>query len=145
LAAAAGTDGLAVGVDISEAMLTRAVRAEASSSVGFVRADAQRLPLRDDVADVVVSVAVLQLVPDPAAALAEMVRILRPGGRLAVMVPTVRGGLTEQLFRLIPDAGGAHFFAEDEVADIVEEHGLSRVRIRRYGPIQWTQGRKPSE
>src|SRR5437763_11345173 len=145
LAAATAPDGLAIGVDISEAMLARAVRAEASSSVGFVRADAQRLPLRDEVADGVVSLAALQLIPDPAAALAEMVRILRPGGRLAVMVPTVLGGMTERMIGLLPDAGGARFFTEDEIADIAEQHGLSRLRIRRYGPLQWTQGRKPSQ
>ena len=69
-------------------MLARAVRAEAGPQIGFLRADAQRLPLRDETVDAVVSIAVLQLVPDPAAALAEMARVLRPGGRLAVMVPT---------------------------------------------------------
>ena len=88
LARAAGPDGLALGVDISEPMLARAVRAEAGPKIGFLRADAQRLPLRDETVDAVVSIAVLQLIPDPAAALAEMARVLRPGGRLAVMVPT---------------------------------------------------------
>jgi arsenite methyltransferase len=47
LAHAAGPDGLALGVDISEPMLTRAVRAAAGPQVGLLRADAQRLPLRD--------------------------------------------------------------------------------------------------
>jgi arsenite methyltransferase len=142
-AALAGPDRLALGVDISEAMLARAVRAEASPSVGFVRADAQRLPFRDSIADGVVSLAALQLVPDPALALAEMARILRPGGRLAVMVPTVAGGLAERLSHLLPNAG-ARFFGEDEIADVLEDHGLTRVRVRHYGPVQWTQGRKPS-
>jgi ubiquinone/menaquinone biosynthesis C-methylase UbiE len=65
-----------LGVDISEPMLARAVRAEAGPQIGFLRADAQRLPLRDETVDAVVSIAVLQLVPDPAAALAEMARVL---------------------------------------------------------------------
>jgi ubiquinone/menaquinone biosynthesis C-methylase UbiE len=82
LARAAGPDGLALGVDISEPMLARAVRAEAGPQIGFLRADAQRLPLRDETVDAVISVAVLQLIPDPAAALAEMARVLRPGGLL---------------------------------------------------------------
>jgi arsenite methyltransferase len=54
LARAAGPDGLAIGVDISEPMLTRAVRNEAGPQVGFIRADAQRLPLRDNTVDAVV-------------------------------------------------------------------------------------------
>ena len=88
LARAAGAAALALGVDISEPMLARAVRSESGPQVGFMRADAQRLPLRDETVDAVVSIAALQLIPDPVAALAEMWRVLRPGGRLALMVPT---------------------------------------------------------
>jgi len=80
LARAAGPDGLALGVDVSEPMLARAVRAEAGPQVGFLRADAQRLPFRDETFDAVVSIAMLQLIPKPSAALAEMARVLRPGG-----------------------------------------------------------------
>ena len=64
LARAAGPDGLALGVDISEPMLARAVRAEAGPQVGFLRADAQRLPLRDETFDAAVSIAMLQLIPE---------------------------------------------------------------------------------
>jgi arsenite methyltransferase len=117
LAHAAGPDGLALGVDISEPMLARAVSAHAGPQVGFLRADAQKLPLRDETVDAAVSIAVLQLIPNPSAALGEMVRVLRPGGRMAVMVPTV--GPAAALFRLLP-AGGAHFFAEDELGDTFE-------------------------
>ena len=99
LGRAAGPDVLALGVDISEPMLARAVRAEAGPQIGFLRADAQRLPLRDETVDAVVSIAVLQLVPDPAAALAEMARVLRPGGRLAVMVPTA--GRAARFWRML--------------------------------------------
>ncbi len=53
-----------------------------------MRADAQKLPFRDDVFDAVTSIAAVQLIPDAEAALAEMVRVLRPGGRMAIMVPT---------------------------------------------------------
>lgn len=142
-AALAGPNRLAIGVDISAAMLARAVKAEASPSVGFVRADAQRLPFRDAIADGVVSLAALHLIPDRAAALGEMVRVLKPGARLAIMVPTRAGGLLERLSRVLPPAG-AHFFTDDEIADTLEQHGITRLRIRHQGPLQWTQGQKPS-
>jgi arsenite methyltransferase len=140
LARAAGPDGLALGVDISEPMLARAVRAEAGPQVGFVRADAQRLPFRDQTFDAVVSIAMLQLIPEPAAALAEMVRVLRPGARMAVMVPTA--GRAGALMRLLPD-GGAHFFTDDEIADTLEDLGLVRVRSKNLGTIQWVRGKRP--
>ncbi|CPR12914.1 methyltransferase type 11 [Mycobacterium bohemicum DSM 44277] len=136
-ARAAGPDGLALGIDISEPMLQRAVRNEAGPQVGFIRADAQRLPLRDDTVDAVVSTAVLQLVPNPTAALAEMARVLRPGGRLAVMVPTA--GPLARFWQQLPNVG-AHAFGEDEIGDILEEQGFASVRVKNLGSIQWVRG-----
>jgi SAM-dependent methyltransferase len=139
LARAAGADGLALGVDISEPMLARAVRAESGPQVGFIRADAQRLPFRDNTVDAVVSLAVLQLIPDPAAALAEMARVLRPGGRLAIMVPTV--GSTAWIWRMVPNVG-AHVFDDDEIGDILEDNGFASVRVKNFGTIQWVRGKR---
>ena len=140
LARAAGRDGLALGVDISEPMLARAVRAEAGPHVGFLRADAQRLPFRDETFDAVLSIAMLQLIPNPSAALAEIARVLRPGARMAVMVPTVGG--VGPLIRLLPD-GGAHFFTDDEIGDTLEDLGFIGVRTKSLGTIQWVRGRRP--
>ncbi|BBZ46485.1 class I SAM-dependent methyltransferase [Mycobacterium parmense] len=138
LARAAGPDGLALGVDISEPMLRRAVRNEAGPQVGFIKADAQRLPLRDGTVDAVISTAVLQLVPNPMAALAEMTRVLRTGGRLAVMVPTA--GRAAKLWRMLPNVG-AHAFDEDEIGDFLEDHGLTSVRVSNFGLLQWVRAR----
>ncbi len=137
LARAAGPDGVALGVDISEAMLERAVRNEAGPQVGFIKADAQRLPLRDDTVDAVVSTAMLQLAPNPTAALAEMARVLRPGGRLAIMVPTA--GPMARFWQKLPNVG-AHVFGDDEIGDILEENGFASVRVKNLGTIQWVRG-----
>ena len=139
LGRAVGPAGLALGVDISEPMLARAASAEAGPNVGFLRADAQRLPLRDASVDAVTSIAMLQLIPDPATAIAEMVRVLRPGRRIAVMVPTA--GRAASLIRLLPN-GGAHAFGDDELADTFESLGLSSVRAKNTGTIQWVRGVK---
>ncbi|MGA5462420.1 methyltransferase domain-containing protein [Mycobacterium sp. NPDC050041] len=140
LGRAAGPGGLALGVDISEPMLARAVRAEAGPNVGFVRADAQRLPFRDESVDALVSMAMLQLIPDPAVALAEMVRVLRSGRRMAVMVPTA--GPAARLIGVLPNAG-ARVFDEDEIGDTLESLGLVGVRTKTIGTIQWVRGRRP--
>lgn len=138
LARAVGTEGLALGVDVSEPMLARAVQVPAGPQAGFLRADAQRLPLRDNTVDAVISIAVLQLIPDPEAALGEMVRVLKPGGRLALMVPTV--GNSSQMWKLLPKAG-ARVFGDDEIADTLENHGLTSVRTKNFGTIQWVRGK----
>lgn len=140
LARAAGPEGLAIGVDISEPMLARAVRAHAGPNVGFLRADAQRLPFRDDTVDAVTSLAVLQLIPEPASAVAEMFRVLRSGRRIAVMVPTV--GSVPPPLRLLASSG-AHFFGEDELGDLFEQVGFGRVRTKTFGNIQWVRAERP--
>lgn len=139
LARATGPDGLVLGVDRSEAMLARAVRTQSGPHIGFLHADAQHLPLRDKTVDAVVSVAVLQLVPDPVTALAEMARVLRPGGRLAVMVPTT--GRTARVWRRLWRAG-PNVFDDDELGDILEDQGFGRVRTKNFGPVQWVRGRR---
>ena len=115
------------------------MRNEAGPQVGFIKADAQQLPLRDETVDVVVSTAVLQLIPHPAAALAEMARVLRPGGKLAVMVPTA--GRLARFWQLLPNVG-AHMFGDDEIGDILEGNGFASVRVKNLGTLQWVRGRK---
>lgn len=120
-------------------MLQRAVRNEAGPNVGFIKADAQRLPLRDSTVDAVASTAVLQLVPNPSAALAEMARVLRPGGRLVIMVPTA--GPLARVWQKLPNVG-AHAFGDDEIADILEDNGFASVRVNNFGAFQRVRGKK---
>jgi arsenite methyltransferase len=139
LARAAGRGGLALGVDISEPMLVRAVRAQSGARVGFIRTDAQRLPLRDNTVDAVVSLAMLQLIPNPSAALAEMARVLRPGGRLMIMVP-IFGNMAR--FRRNVSNVGVYVFHNDEIGDILEDNGFATVRVKNFGNLQWVRGKR---
>jgi arsenite methyltransferase len=80
-----GREGSVTGVDVSEAMLGVArVRCEGLPNVAFQQGDASSLPLPDAGVDAAVSVQVLEYVPDPTAALRELHRVLRPGGRVVV-------------------------------------------------------------
>lgn len=80
-----GSAGAVIGVDMTPAMLERARRSADETGLDHVRFHegfAESLPVPDGWADVVISNGVLNLTPDKAAALAEMARVLRPGGRL---------------------------------------------------------------
>jgi SAM-dependent methyltransferase len=80
-----GPAGNVIGVDMTPEMLTKA-RASADeaglANVEFREGLLEAMPVETGWADVVISNGVLNLVPDKAAALAEMHRVLRPGGRL---------------------------------------------------------------
>ena len=71
-------------IDREPAMLARA----AAKGLDTLAGDAQQLPLDDESIDAAMLVSMLHHVEDPSLALAEARRILRPGGRLAVMVLT---------------------------------------------------------
>lgn len=86
-ARAVGPGGRAVGIDMTEAMVARALEGAAAAGLTNVtvhRADATSLPVETGTIDVITSNGVLNLVPDKAAAIAELHRVLRPGGRLQI-------------------------------------------------------------
>ena len=80
-----GATGSVVGVDASPQTLALARRrTQGQDNVALHQADATALPVADASFDRALSVQVLEYVSDPAAALAELHRALRPGGRLVV-------------------------------------------------------------
>ena len=86
LAKIVGPQGRVCAVDTSEPMLEAGRRrCAAFSTVEFQRADACKLPYPDASFDAAVAVQVYLFVPDLAAALAELRRVLRPGGRAVVL------------------------------------------------------------
>ena len=78
--------GAAIGVDISIPMLRVARSKTNASSVEFLAADAMTLPFRDKTFDAVICQFGLMFFPDRQAALVEVRRLLRPGGRIALTV-----------------------------------------------------------
>ena len=80
----AGPSGEVTGLDLAEGML--AVAARLSPAIRWQQGSAEALPYPDRSFDAVVSQFGLMFVPDKARALREMMRVLAPGGRLAIAV-----------------------------------------------------------
>lgn len=90
----AGPSGRAVGVDVVPAMLDRARRNLAETdcnNVSFEEGSAEVLPFTDRSFDVVISNGALNLVPDKLRALAEVLRVLKPGGRFQLADQVLTG------------------------------------------------------
>ena len=99
-----GPDGRVIGLDMTPAMLKKARRAakEAGlSNVEFRQGYAEELPVEDEWADVVISNGVLNLVPEKAAALEEVARVLKPDGRLQIGDILVQKAVPESAKRKI--------------------------------------------
>lgn len=86
LAGVVGPDGKVLGIDVSEPMLAMAARhCEGLAQVSFRKGDVLDLPLDDKSVDGAAIMQVLAYVEDLEGALAELARVLKPGGRLVVM------------------------------------------------------------
>lgn len=94
--------GLVVGVDASKGMLKRAK--SRGKGPRLVLADADSLPFRNDVFDCVVSVTLLQNMPDPARTVRELERVLRKGGT-GILTSLKRKHLVENLRSWAREAG----------------------------------------
>lgn len=100
------------GIDPSAGMLARArEKAEAAGlAVTFIEGDAQRLPFADNSFDLVVTVTALEFMRRPRAALAEALRVLKPGGRLVAGF-LGKGSQWEQVYRQEAEANPESIFA----------------------------------
>jgi arsenite methyltransferase len=99
-----GPEGRVIGVDMTPAMLEKARQAANETglaNVEFREGYAEALPVEEGWADVVISNGVLNLMPDKAAVLEEVSRVLKPGGRLQIGDILVQKAVPESAKRKI--------------------------------------------
>jgi SAM-dependent methyltransferase len=97
-----GPRGRAIGVDMTEAMRRRASDGAAACGLTNVEVragDATALPVENGSVDVVISNGVLNLVPEKERAVAEIARVLKPGGRVQIADITIGEVLPESALR----------------------------------------------
>lgn len=137
-----------VAADISATMLRRTMGEAARRGLGQVRAariDMQRMPFGDAAFDLCLSYAGLHCVPDPAAAVREVARCLRPGGRFEGTVFLVDTGprytplrVAARAMGVLGPSGGA-----DDLRGWLSDAGLTDVEVRRLGAMGRFSARRP--
>jgi SAM-dependent methyltransferase len=104
-----------------------------SAGIAVVGADALALPFPDDAFDRIIASEVMEHIPDDAGAAAELARVLRPGGTIAVTVPS---WLPEQVCWRLSDEYHAPHVPGGHVR-IYSRNGLARVlrqaKLRPFG------------
>ena len=137
-----GPTGLAVGIDASPTMLDRAARDTRATNVAYLRGDAVRLPFRDASFDAVCCFAALHLFADPMKALDSIVRVLTPGGRVAIFTSCRnRTAPVRTVESVMAGPSGMRLFERDEVIDALEQRGFTQIRQRVAGLTQFVGGR----
>lgn len=133
-AAKVGPAGKAIGIDMTPEMIELARNNAAKArltNVEFHLANIDRMPLEDNSADVVISNCVINLAPDKPAVLREIVRVLKPGGRVAISDIALKRPLPDEiakdLMAYVGCIAGA-LLIEDYRRQLIEA-GLSNVVV----------------
>lgn len=135
-----GPTGKVIGIDFTPAMIQRA-RANAEKlgfhNVEFRQGDIDAMPVNDQVADVVVSNCVLNLVPNKEKVMGEMFRVLKPGGHFSVSDIVLVGTLPEALRQDAEMYAGcvAGAIQKEEYLRLIQQAGFGQVEVQKSKPI----------
>ena len=149
-----------LGIDLAEPMLDRARRNTAGAGLAgrirFERADAKALPYADGAFEALLSNTIVHHIPEPARVLAEMARVVAPGGTLFVR-DLARPETGDDVARLVEQYAGAEAPAAralfeaslhaaltvDEVRDLVRALGLPDTGVEMTSDRHWTWVGRP--
>jgi arsenite methyltransferase len=136
-----GGTGRVIGVDMTKAMIAKANENKAKlgiANVDFRLGEIESLPVDDGSVDVVISNCVLNLVPDKAAAFAEIYRVLKPGGSFTVSDIVVEGDMPAYLRDVATMYAGCVSGAEkrEEYLGHIRAAGFTEVAIPKEKDIR---------
>jgi len=135
-----GADGKVIGIDFSEVMLGKA-RANADKlgfrNVEFRQGDIEKMPVTSNIADVIVSNCVLNLVPDKANVFKEILRVLKPGGHFSISDVVLVGQLPDKLKNAAEMYAGcvAGAIQKEEYLTLIKETGFTNIVIQKEKTI----------
>ncbi len=135
-----GETGKVIGIDFTPAMINKA-RANAEKlafhNVEFRQGDIEKMPVSADVADVIVSNCVLNLVPNKDAVIKDIYRVLKPGGHFSISDVVLTGALPDALRKDAEMYAGcvAGAIQRDVYMELIEGNGFKNVIIQKEKPI----------
>jgi len=135
-----GETGKVIGIDFTPAMIEKA-RINANklgfNNVEFRQGDIEQIPVIGNLADVVVSNCVLNLVPDKPAVIKEIFRVLKPGGHFSISDIVLIGELPEALRKDAEMYAGCVSGAiqKDEYLDMIKKAGFKNITVQKEKSI----------
>lgn len=132
----AGETGKIIGIDFTPAMVEKA-RSNAElrgyNNVEFRQGDIEKMPVTSDMADVIISNCVLNLVPNKAAVVKEIFRVLKPGGHFSISDIVLKGELPGKIKEAAEMYAGCVSGAiqKQRYLEIIEENGFTNITIQK--------------
>ena len=135
--------GRVIGVDFARSMLHTAALTNSSPRATYVRADAHALPLPNDAVDSAICLAALYLIPNPLPVIDEMMRVLRPGGQIAIFTSAAGPASAIPGVKTLTALGGYRVFKLDEITGRLRALGAVRIEQTVIGEGQYVLAVKP--
>ncbi|MCA0388743.1 MAG: arsenite methyltransferase [Bacteroidetes bacterium] len=134
--ALAGERGRIIGLDFTEAMIQKANENKTKlgyENVEFVFGDIEKMPIEDNLADVIVSNCVLNLVPDKEKAFSEVYRTMKPGGHFCMSDVVLQGELRDELKESATLYAGcvAGALQQEDYLEIIKNAGFKNIEIKK--------------
>ena len=135
-----GAEGKVIGIDFTPAMIQKArINAEklGYNNVEFREGDIDNMPVNDDMANVVVSNCVLNLVPNKPKVISEVFRVLKPGGHFSISDVVLVGDLPESLQQDAEMYAGcvAGAIQKADYLNHIKEVGFQHITLQKEKPI----------
>ncbi len=135
-----GESGKVIGIDFTPAMIEKArknAELRGFNNVEFRQGDIENMPLTSNVADVIVSNCVLNLVPNKDGVIKEIFRVLKPGGHFSISDIVLVGSLppniqnaAEMYAGCVSGAIQKHVYLE-----LIEQNGFVNISVQKEKPI----------
>ncbi len=135
-----GESGKVIGIDFTPAMVDKArtnAEIRGFNNVEFRQGDIENMPVTANVADVIVSNCVLNLVPNKKAVLKDIMRVLKPGGHFSISDVVLVGDLPETLQNAAEMYAGCVSGAiqKDGYLAMIQETGFMNITLQKEKAI----------
>ncbi|HUI70360.1 MAG TPA: class I SAM-dependent methyltransferase [Spirochaetia bacterium] len=138
--------GKVFGIDLSEESVATSRKTNGRliglNRVEVVQGAVSKLPFTDSSFDLATAVETYYFWPDLIADMREILRVLRPGGQLAVIAEAYKGGGShderfQQLLRVTKQEGKINYLSAEGLAEALSNAGFAKVQVHKEGKRGW--------
>ncbi|REA62632.1 arsenite S-adenosylmethyltransferase [Dyadobacter luteus] len=135
-----GSEGRVIGIDFTPAMIDRArinTEARGFNNVEFRQGDIEKMPVSANIADVIVSNCVLNLVPNKDSVFRDIFRVLKPGAHFSISDVVLVGDLPDELRSAAEMYAGCVSGAiqKNEYLQLIRSNGFKNILVQKQKAI----------